>query len=334
VNGKGKRATLAATAAMLASLAGASFAGTAASATTRTPAHPAASPAVTMHQIQGTSLWMPQVKLRHRFAPHTVLHPRAGIVPQRGATTVLGHKIRPALGGGNLLYNGGPVAHTSRLYLLFWGTQWSSDPNGVESYLYYYTNGICSSGDYWVGTNFQYYDSSGGTPSCNNGSAFQGWAQDVGGPAPANATQAQIAAEAAAGADYFGATGTDAQVAVISPTGTHPDGFPNSGFCAWHSYTFDSSGNEVSYTNLPYVLDAGGGCGEDSVQGTLDGFSIVEGHEFSETETDPEINAWYDNVGYEIGDKCAWTNLFAESDAWGTFAQQPLWDNNSSSCQA
>lgn len=331
---RGKRATVAASAAMLASLIGASLAGTAANAATRTPAHPAATGAVTMHLIPGTGLRIPQVKLHHRAAWQMVLRPRAGIVPQRDARTVLGHRVKPALGGGNLLYHGGPVAHTSRLYLLFWGTQWNSDPNGVESYLYYYTNGICSSGDYWVTTNFQYYDGSGGTPGCNNGSAFQGWAQDVGGPAPSNATQAQIAAEAAAGADYFGALGTDAQVVVISPSGTHPDGFPNSGFCAWHSATSDASGNEVSYTNLPYVLDAGGGCGANSVQGPLDGFSIVEGHEFAETQTDPELNAWYDNAGYEIGDKCAWVSLFAESDAWGTFAQQPLWDNNSSSCQA
>ena len=334
MNRRGKRVTIAATAAMLASLAGASFAGTAASATTRTPAHPAATTAVTMHLIPGTDLRMPQVKLHHWFGAHMALRPRAGVVPQRGATTVLGHRVSPALGGGNLLYNGGPVAHTSRLYLLFWGTQWSSDPNGVEDYLYNYTNGICSSGDYWVGTNAQYTDSSGAGPSCANGSAFQGWAQDTGGPAPANASQAQIAAEAVAGADYFGALGTDAQVAVISPSGTHPDGFPSTGFCAWHSDTSDPSGNEVSYTNLPYVLDAGTSCGEDSVRSTLDGFSIVEGHEFSETQTDPELNAWIDNTGEEIGDKCAWTNLFAESDAWGTFAQQPLWDNSTSSCQA
>jgi serine protease len=276
----------------------------------------------------------PQVKLTHRFIKAPAIHVRAGIVPQRNHAITLRGNAVPAAGSGNLLYNGGPVAHTSRLYLVFWGTQWSSDPNGVESYLYNYTHGICSSGDHWVSSTFQYTDSSGAGPTCNNGVAFQGWVQDASGPAPANASQAQIAAEAASFADYFGATGTDVQIAVISPSGTHPDGFPNTGFCAWHSYTNDSSGNFVAFTNMPYVLDAGSSCGANSVQGPLDGFSIVEGHEFAETVTDPALNAWYDSAGYENGDKCAWTSLFAQSTPSGTFAQQPLWDNSSSSCAA
>jgi hypothetical protein len=33
-------------------------------------------------------------------------------------------------------------------------------------------------------------------------------------------------------------------------------------------------------------------------------------HEIEETTTDMMGNAWYDNRGYENGDKCAWT--------WGT----------------
>jgi hypothetical protein len=333
VNRRGKRAFAAAVAA-LAALAGASVTGTAANASARTPA-----PALP-HTVHASTPHAPAVKLTHKFTKAPMVGIRAGIVPQRGHA--LAPRSQPglqrsgtinALGSGNLAYHGGPVEHTSRLYLLFWGTQWSSDPNGVESYLYYYTHGICSGADNWVATTFQYGDTSGGHPTCNNGSAFQGWVQDTGGPAPANATQAQLAAEAAAGADYFGAVGTDAQIVVLSPSGTHPDGFPNSGFCAWHSYTTDPYGNLVAFTNMPYVLDAGGGCGAYSVQGALDGFSIVEGHEFAETQTDPLLNAWYDSAGYENGDKCAWTNLFAQSTPWGTFAQQPLWDNSTSSCQ-
>jgi serine protease len=319
VNGTRIRA-IAVAAATLAGMAGASVTGSAAQAAARAPA------AAMQHAVTAARPHPPKVKLVHKFTKAVTYGIRAGIVPQRGRRV-------PALGGGNLLYNGGPVAHTSRLYLLFWGSQWSSDPNGVESYLYYYTNGICSSGDYWVSVTFQYTDSSGAGPTCNNGSAFQGWVQDTS-PAPANATQAQLAAEAAAGADYFGAVGTDAQIVVLSPTGTHPDNFPYSGFCAWHSWTTDPYGNFVAFTNMPYVLDAGGGCGANSVQGPLDGFSIVEGHEFAETLTDPALSAYWDNQGYEIGDKCAWVNLFAQSTPWGTFAQQPLWDNSSSSCVA
>ena len=51
----------------------------------------------------------------------------------------------------------------------------------------------------------------------------------------------------------------------------------------------DSADPNITYTNLPYITDAGSSCGEDSVNGssgTLDGVSIVEGHELAEAITD------------------------------------------------
>ena len=33
----------------------------------------------------------------------------------------------------------------------------------------------------------------------------------------------------------------------------------------------------------------------------------VVAHELEEAVTDPNLNAWYDNRGYENADKCAWT---------------------------
>jgi hypothetical protein len=54
---------------------------------------------------------------------------------------------------------------------------------------------------------------------------------------------------------------------VLSPTGTHPDGFNtrNGQFCAWHDDTADpnlpagpvSSALDVAFTNMPYVTDLG-----------------------------------------------------------------------------
>ena len=64
-----------------------------------------------------------------------------------------------------------------------------------------------------------------------------------------------------------------------------------------------------SSTNLPYVTDAGASCGQDFVNsnGTLDGVSIVEGHEYAETITDQTpAGGWTDSSGEETGDKCAW----------------------------
>jgi hypothetical protein len=66
--------------------------------------------------------------------------------------------------------------------------------------------------------------------------------------------------------------------------------------------------------------------------GNYDGFSIVEGHEYAETVTDPYINAWLDSSGDEIGDKCAWQGLFDLSVPTGAFAMQPLWSNRANAC--
>jgi len=168
--------------------------------------------------------------------------------------------------------------------------------------------------------------------ACFRGAVLGGTWFDNSAPAPAAASQSDLAAEAVAAAQYFGVSGDDVDIFVLSPSGTQPDGFPNAGFCAWHDYTSSSPGN-IPYTNMPYVLDAGSSCGANSVQNQLDGFSIVGGHEYAEAITDPEPSSgWVDSSGQEIGDKCAGQNLSALSLSTGTFAVQPLWGNNDSGC--
>ena len=248
-------------------------------------------------------------------------------MPKRG-----GHAgATPNVCCGNMTWHGGPVAHHPRVYLLFWGPQWNSYTN-VENYMYYYFNSLGQSSDAWSRITSQYCDRSG-CPTFS-GAVFAGWVQDTSSP-PYAATPAQLAAEAVAGANYFGsaAYGTDAQIFVLSPSGTHPNNFPSAGFCAWHSYTSGTYGF-LAFTNMPFVSDAGASCGTNSVLGPYDGFSIVGGHEYAETVTDPALNAWYYiNGSGEIGDLCAW-KLFAQSMTYGTFAQQLLWSNARSGCSA
>jgi serine protease len=93
----------------------------------------------------------------------------------------------------------------------------------------------------------------------------------------------------------------------------------------------------LSYTDFPYIPDAGGSCGQNFVNsgsaGTLDGVSIVGGHEFAESETDPNPpTGWTDTIGAEDGDKCAWIQVGPGAIAnitisTGKFAVQSLWSN-------
>jgi Ricin-type beta-trefoil lectin domain len=283
------------------------------------------------------------------------LHPVA--IKRHGAPEItvprskVGHHVNP-LGGGNLLYHGGPVQGDPEVYLLFWGSWWNSgctntQGNGGadETYLYDYYHGMGSSADNVSPIASQYGDSSGTHPTFPTaaGQAFITWNADCTDP-PQSASDAQLAAEAASYASYLRSAGypidNNTQIVVISPSGTNPGGGFGSQYCAYHNWTQMSDGTFLSWTNLPYIPDAGGNCGANIIQNGFDGWSIVGGHEYMESTTDPFVNspspgsAWYDDQGYEIGDKCAWTNLFTETlGSWGTFAQQPEWDNSTGSCQ-
>ncbi|MBV8295526.1 MAG: putative Ig domain-containing protein [Acidimicrobiia bacterium] len=175
--------------------------------------------------------------------------------------------------------------------------------------------------------------------------------EDTSAPAPAAATGRQLAQEAVAAADHFGNTSAganrDAQYVVVSPTGTNPDDYQSGGFCAWHDYTADDSldgggavatpwGAPIAFTNLPYVPDAGAGCGAGLVNypGTLDGVTLVESHSYAETITDQfPAGGWLDSRGEENADKCQWlaSGPGAAQDitlATGRFPVQSTWAND------
>ena len=233
----------------------------------------------------------------------------------------------PTTSTSGLQYGGGPLQLTPQIYLDFWGNQWDSDANGVESYLQNLFNGLGASGDTWSTVTSQYTDGNGSAPSFGGAVLAGTWVDDSS-AAPSAASQAQIAAEADNAAAHFGVSGPNADVFVMSPSGTQPDGFPNAGFCAWHDWS-----GTVAYTNMPYVLDAGSSCGASSVQNQLDGFSIVGGHEYAEAVTDPEPSSGYvDSNGEENGDLCAWDNLQTVNLGSGTFAMQPLYSNSAGGC--
>jgi serine protease len=264
-----------------------------------------------------------------------------------------------AFGGG--IDGIGVTSGTPRVYLVFYGSQWngSGDPHGAATYLQNLFHGIGTGGEHWSGTMTQYCDGptvARGATSCNTQStphvgypsagAFAGVWFDNASAAPSQASSAQLAAEAVRGAAHFGNTTAAknryAQYVVVSPSGTHPDGFGSANFCAWHDYTTSSYG-DIAYTNMPYVTDLGASCGENFVNpgsaGLLDGFSIVNGHEYAETLTDQNpAGGWTARSGAENGDECAWISSGhgASADVTmgnGAYAMQSTWSNDTSACE-
>jgi serine protease len=305
----------------------------------------------------------------------------AGNASTERAAVVGSHKITmPPVGAkpdnsvvfGKLAYGGGiggvGVETNAKVYLVFWGTQWgtasmsgpnlvfTNDPRSAAPYVQNFLRGLFGSQDTWSTSMKQYCQGvAAGATKCGKGTVkvkhptstpLVGVWYDNAGAAPTSATEPQLGAEGVRAAQHFGnttaASNVSTQYVIMSPTGTHPDGFPSTGFCAWHDYAADLGAAEpfghVALTNMPYVSDAGFSCGQNFVNagaaGLNDGFSIVEGHEYAETVTDQfPIGGWFTNSGGENGDKCAWVNAGRGAAAnittsTGTFAVQSLFSNN------
>jgi len=85
--------------------------------------------------------------------------------------------------------------------------------------------------------------------------------------------------------------------------------------------------------------DGGSSCGANFISppndetGADEGYTIVLGHEYNESVTDPNPpSGWYNNSFGEIGDECAWTDITNDPFGKKSFTDQPLWSNATNSC--
>lgn len=241
------------------------------------------------------------------------------------------------MSAGPLIYNGGSVQTSPVAYLIFWGFNGAADamhdPYGVAPYLTSFVQSI--PGSSWLDTVTQYYQTVSGANAYipNAASLFGGATYDPNPPAAKTYTDAQAAQEAVRIAQTVGYS-PNANYVVVTPHTYTIQGF-GTAFCGYHSSVITDAG-PLYYTVLPYMPDADASCGAGAVDlpGTLDGVTIVGGHEVAETETDPAVGSgWIDASGNEIADKCEWNGLQNTRFADGrSFPTQPLWSNASSSC--
>jgi serine protease len=276
----------------------------------------------------------------------------------------------------NMAYFGGHVQVTPKVYVVFWG--WgepgafdhttpgmpANDPDGAAQYMTNFIGAV--GGTAWAGVSTQYYETVNGQNVSiqNPGNILAGVWYDDTNPIHDNVSGLELAQEAQRAVAHFGVTDlANSQFVIAQPQKFDEAGFNSgAGYCAWHDYTqpqyYPGVQPGISFTNMPYVLNSGANCGENSVNtgyyaGRLDGFSIVLGHEVEETITDPgaedvingqNLGGWYDYAAYENGDKCAWVGYTEGleapyvvpgglNDITGNdgkqYAVQSLWSNDS-----
>jgi len=274
----------------------------------------------------------------------------------------------------------GVMTGKPKVYLVFFGTQWgtqSTDANGNLTFsndakkgaptAQMFFKGIGTGGEAWSGTMTQYCQGvATGATSCPSsaahvpypaGGVLAGVWYDNSAKSPSAASGHRLGVEAVNAAKHFGnttaASNRDAYYVILSPHGTNPDHYQGQ-FCAWHDYNGDttltggavsSPYGDIAFSNQPYNMDSGAGCGVGFLNspGTLDGWTMTLGHEYSETITDQNpAGGWTNNTGSQFSgeenaDECAWLKGVTGGAGNvkfgnGTYALQGSWSNDTNVC--
>jgi hypothetical protein len=184
----------------------------------------------------------------------------------------------------------------------------------------------------------QYYENTGKKKKYITNAANQfGGSWDDESPIAKHPTDADVAAESLRGVAHFGFDPNGVYI-VATPHGHSEAGFGTI-WCSYHSDT--SYGKQlVPYANLPYMTDATSGikCGANIIKppsdesGMDEGMTIMAGHEYGETITDPyPFSGWSGSNG-EIADACQWQNIANDQFGTKSYAMQPMVSDATESC--
>ena len=212
--------------------------------------------------------------------------------------------VRGGGGGNGISYHNGPVVlGTPNIYLIWYGN-WAS--NSATSILTDWASGIGGSAYYNI--NSTYYD--GSNAHVANAAHYAGSTND---------SYSQGTSLSDAQIQTVVATALTSAALPTDPNGvyfvlTSADVTASSGFCTqycgWHTHgTINGTKIRYSFVGNPDRCPSACAAQTTGPNGNAgaDGMASILSHEFEETTSDPDGNAWYDSTGKENGDKCAWT---------------------------
>ncbi len=229
-----------------------------------------------------------------------------------GVVPTIGNQVQ---GAGDLINHGGPTMATNNSYAIFWAPSGYTFGSGYTSTITQFFGDVAhdngmSSNVYAVTTQYsgiRYNSAFGG--SYTDASAFPASGCSLyEGDISECLTDSQIIAEVnkVTASQGWIHNGTN-MFFVFTPIGVgscfdNGSACAYTGYCAYHGHA--NSG--AIYANQPYAKHSGCDQGQYPNGNDADPTINVVSHEHIEAITDPQLNAWYDAAGYEIGDKCAW----------------------------
>jgi IPT/TIG domain len=241
-----------------------------------------------------------------RSAAPTIPSHVGGVVPTIG---------KQVSGSGNLINHGGPTMTTNTTYAIYWAPSGYSFGPGYTSTINQFFGDVShdsglSSNVYAVTTQYSgiQYSSTFGASVVDTHAFPSSGCSLYAGDISECLTDSQVIAEVdrVITAQGWMRSGSN-MFFVFTPIGVgscFDDGSAcaYTGYCAYHGHT--ASG--AIYANQPYAKHSGCDQGQYPNGNDADPTINVVSHEHIEAITDPQLNAWYDAAGYEIGDKCAW----------------------------
>ena len=224
-----------------------------------------------------------------------------GPIAYRGGRIIPGNtNVVVVYWGSGAMYPGGPASSTGL---------GSSDGSLIGKFL----NGLNSDPNHYFRINTTYTNSSG-TKAAGTVAYVKYW---VTGSTPPTSPTDQNILDLLSSGFKGGSIAYDPNTiyAVMTGPNVNLGGGFGSQYCAYHGNgtVSTTSGNQkVIYAAMPYNQGTIGCMAQTTGPNgdPADPEVSVLAHEIEEATTDPDLNAWYDNRGYENADKCAWT--------WGT----------------
>jgi len=215
-------------------------------------------------------------------------------------------QIKPGIG-----YHGGPIMGVVTPYLIWYGN-WNqnngSDTPAGQQLVRDFLHGLSGSNYYKTNASYSGVAANGQiNPVVQEASVTSASGTRWHGTSLTDANIQTIVSEAIANGmtkDYAGV-----YFVITSSEVNESSGFCTQ-YCGWHTHG-TIGGVSIKYSFVGNANRCLSSCAMQSTgpngNAGVDGMLSVISHELEEANTDPELNAWYNNRGSESADMCAWT---------------------------